>query len=612
MFHNNHRVIIPFLFTVSKNNGSFYSRQNLFFSPCHAFTCFYLHPMKRITCVSLLLIVISAGLKAQQRYDVVISELMADPSPPIGLPGAEWVELHNRSGQPVNLQGWRLTDAVSQSGPMPSYTLYPGRQVVVCANSAVAALSAYGPCIGVSSFPSLDNEGDQLTLITATGQIIHALTYSINSYQNDVKKEGGWTLEMIDTDQPCIWAGNWIASIHADGGSPGRPNTVAGQLEDISPPQATHAYMSDSLSIIIEFSSPVDSLAATMIQRFSLIGGPAIVQTGIVEPLATQVRLQLADTLVPDQVYRLTATDLAGCTGNRLSGVQQLSVGRSRPVAGAGIIINEVLFHPPPNGSDYIELYHAGSTIIDLSQLMIARRGTGSQIQQFYSLSASPRLFFPDQYLVLTTDARSLAHHYLVRYPERILTLAALPTYPNDSGVVVLTDKQGQVTDEVSYSAKMHFPLIRNPQGVALERIDPNGSSSNSNNWHSAAASAGYGTPGYTNSQLHAQDPPVPGLKLSNTLFTPDNDGQEDLLLISYQWQETGYMIRIKVFDDQGRPVRELVKNELMGIRGSWKWDGLDNTGRPLPAGIYIIWAELFTLTGKKELFKQPVILARR
>ncbi|MFT3677864.1 MAG: lamin tail domain-containing protein [Chitinophagaceae bacterium] len=555
---------------------------------------------------------ISAGLKAQQRYDVVISEIMADPSPPIGLPGVEWIELHNRSGQPVNLQGWRLADAGSQSGPMPSYTLHPGRQVIVCANSAVASLSAYGPCIGVSSFPSLDNESDQLTLITTTGQVMHALVYDNNWYQNDVKKEGGWSLEMIDTDQPCIWTGNWAASIHAEGGSPGRPNTVAGQLEDISPPRALHAYMTDSLSVIIEFSSPVDSLSATVIQNFSLINGPAIILTGMVEPLATRVRLQLADTLVPDKVYQLTVTDLTGCSSHQLSGVQQLSVGRSSPVAGAGIIINEILFHPHPNGFDYVELYHAGKTIADLSKLMIARRGSGSQLQQFYLLSVSPRLFFPGQYLVLTTDARSLAHHYLVRYPERVLTLAALPSYPNDSGVVVLTDKQGQVTDEVSYSAKMHFPLIRNPQGVALERIDPVGSSANNHNWHSAAASAGYGTPGYANSQLHAQVPPVPGLTLSNTLFTPDNDGQEDLLLISYQWQESGYMIRIRVFDDQGRPVRELVKNELMGTRGSWKWDGLDNTGRPLIAGIYIIWAELFTLAGKKELFKQPVILARR
>lgn len=147
---------------------------------------------------------------------------------------------------------------------------------------------------------------------------------------------------------------------------------------------------------------------------------------------------------------------------------------------------------------------------------------------------------------------------------------------------------------------------------MALERIDAAGPSASSHNWHSAAASAGYGTPGYANSQLQAQAPALAGLKLGNTLFTPDNDGQEDVLLISYQWPESGYMIRMLVFDDQGRPVRELVKNELMGTTGSWKWDGLDNTGRALPAGIYIIWAELFTLNGKKELFKQPVILARR
>jgi len=48
----------------------------------------------------------------------------------------------------------------------------------------------------------------------------------------------------------------------------------------------------------------------------------------------------------------------------------------------------------------------------------------------------------------------------------------------------------------------MQFPLLIYYDGVALERINPDVSSNDENNWHSAAESVGFGTPGYKNSQF--------------------------------------------------------------------------------------------------------------
>ncbi|HEY9363808.1 MAG TPA: lamin tail domain-containing protein, partial [Chitinophagaceae bacterium] len=87
-------------------------------------------------CTLLLLAIIIAVAASGQtagRYEVVIDEIMADPSPQVGLPNNEWIELKNTSLTAFNLQGWRIEDASGLSGPMPSFMLEPDSFVIVCA-----------------------------------------------------------------------------------------------------------------------------------------------------------------------------------------------------------------------------------------------------------------------------------------------------------------------------------------------------------------------------------------------------------------------------------------------------------------------------------------------
>jgi flagellar hook assembly protein FlgD len=68
----------------------------------------------------------------------------------------------------------------------------------------------------------------------------------------------------------------------------------------------------------------------------------------------------------------------------------------------------------------------------------------------------------------------------------------------------------------------------------------------------------------------------------------------------------------ITIFDAAGRLVRHLVKNNTLGLIGGWNWDGLNEKGAKLSIGTYIIFTELFNLDGKKERFKNTIVLARR
>ena len=100
-------------------------------------------------------------------------------------------------------------------------------------------------------------------------------------------------------------------------------------------------------------------------------------------------------------------------------------------------------------------------------------------------------------------------------------------------------------------------------------------------------------------------------IEISPKIFSPDNDGRDDVATIQYEVTEPGYIANITIFDAAGRPIRNLVRNGTLGLKGYWNWDGLDDRGNKLPVGTYILFTEIFNLQGKIEKFKNTVVLAR-
>jgi hypothetical protein len=152
---------------------------------------------------------------------------------------------------------------------------------------------------------------------------------------------------------------------------------------------------------------------------------------------------------------------------------------------------------------------------------------------------------------------------------------SALPTYNNGSGTVVFLGQTGDTLDLFNYDDALQFALLKSVDGVSLERVDPNRPTSDNSNWHSAAEDVGYATPGYQNSQ-YAPTPSANGsISIEPAIFSPDNDGYQDLLTIAYQFDEPGFVGTMKVFDIAGREVRTLMNNELLGTSGAVSWDGV-------------------------------------
>ena len=172
------------------------------------------------------LLLYQANDQIADRYSVVIDEILADPAPSIGLPNEEFIEIKNVSDLPINLKQWKISDGSSTATVMIDYLLQPDSFVVICSMSAVNLLSSFGSTIGVSNFPSLNNDEDVISLYSADGKLIHAVAYKSTWFNNAIKSEGGWTLEMIDTRNPCAGGKNWKASLDAKGGTPARKNSI--------------------------------------------------------------------------------------------------------------------------------------------------------------------------------------------------------------------------------------------------------------------------------------------------------------------------------------------------------------------------------------------------
>jgi len=551
-------------------------------------------------------------LCAQNRYDVVIDEIMADPTPVVGLPNNEWIELKNTTTSAINLSNWRIGDASGQSGPMPNYILQPDSYVIICTGSAVAAMSAYGAVISVTSFPSLDNDAEQLYLKAANGKTIHAVSYTAAWYQNEVKKDGGWTLEMIDTKSPCAGSGNWKASISTTGGTPAAKNSIDAVNNDAIAPQLKKAYTTDNSTIILVFDEPLDSLSGATLSNYTSDGGLNFAGATTLAPLFNQVQLKTTAPLTVNTVYTITATNAKDCKGNTINNSNKAKVGLPVDAVAGDWIINEILFNPKPNGYDYVEFYNNSNKILDAAKLFIANRSSTGVISSIKPLSTAIHYIFPNDYIVVTEDADNLALNYLVKNPDNVLVIASMPSFPDDAGDVVALNFQGEVVDEVKYKDDWHFKLIDNAEGVSLERIDPNAPAQDAGNWHSAASTAGYGTPTYKNSQYKQTATVDATITIAPKIFSPDNDGRDDLASIQYQIEEAGYVANITIFDAGGRPVKNLVRNGTLALSGYWNWDGLDDKGNKLSIGTYVIFTEIFNLQGKKKQFKNTVVLARK
>ncbi|SEI83712.1 Lamin Tail Domain [Dyadobacter koreensis] len=551
-------------------------------------------------------LILHKSLCLGQNYnDIIISEIMADPTPGIALPDVEYIELYNRSDKPVQLKNWILVVGTRIS-TFPDSIILPGMFIIVCSQASYNSMKNYGKVVGINAL-SLPNEAAIISLFSPSKKIIFSISYNLKLWVSD-KNSGGYSIEMSDLKNPCIENDNWKTSEDSSGGTPGKENSVKENKRDNSPPEIERIDVISPTELRIIAAEKLDSVNAVSGALIE-VEGRVILNKKLELPTFRNLVLKLSSPLVSGKNYAVSLRNLADCSGNIL---RKIDFNIELPIkADSGdIVLNEILFNPPANGVDFVEIYNNSGRFVSLNNWSIGNTKNGLP-DIFRIITTENVILAPYNYLALSTDVRQTKDSYPTDKVRNFLQVDALPSFANASGSVILRNDSNTIFDRFDYSETMHDPLISNPKGVSLEKENFLISSQIPQNWHSAASATGNATPGYANSQIEQKtDEPI--FTVEPEAFVANNNGLDDFAKIKYQLQVTGTYVTIRIYDIAGRLIKNLIRNQLIGTYGEISWDGTNENGITVDTGYYLILIDTFDANGQTNQFKLKVVAVKK
>jgi hypothetical protein len=641
-------------------------------------------------------------------FDIIFNEIMCDINPlPNGLPGNIYIELYNTSDYDIDMTGWKFQSENQTAKVFPSTILNSGEYLILCQSANVSFFTPYGNVAGIISSTDLTTTGRRIQLKTPDGIIIEDVLYSNTWYDDELKEDGGWSLERIDPLNFCSENENWTASKDISGGTPGKVNSQKGTYIDITLPEILSVQEINSNTIIVTFNKNISYETVYDVLNYNVnnsIGNPSLITINpsdhkiltlnfatqftdktiytitidnlkdncgnLIETVATEFTYNLifpveiwgTDKNVVKLIFNETVDFTSGTTltnysadnslGNpeqvvrdntypniiylqftnnfpegetvtlSISNVKDVNQNNIVPVdmqfmyyipQTNDIVINEVLFNPFTGGSDFVEIYNRSEKVIDISKIRLANKDAELNVTDLVELTYANKNINPGEYQAFTLDKENIILNYFTIDTSKVFELSSMPSYSDDAGNVVITTKDTLIIDEFFYIENMHLSLLSSVEGVSLERVNYDKETGDLSNWHSASSSCGFATPGLQNSQFNdIMSSEVNQFTLLPKIFSPDNDGLDDYVNLSYTFDSPGYIANIYIFDANGRVIKRLANNATLNLNGTLFWDGTKDDNTKATSGIYLFYVEVYNEHGTVSIYKEVVTLATR
>lgn len=570
-----------------------------------------------------------------------LSEIMYNPTGPEGNNENEFVEFFNTSyTDTVDLTGLIIKDLSTASTLLP----YSGSMLLKPRQYAVVHPPTYYPMV-VKLYNGIEDTINTLRLKTSTSSIGNGLgatndaVYLLDSSADtldfhtwNVDVGDGYSVEKIDLDIRKTTS-NWVKSLNKNG-SPGKVNSVNKYTIDGSLTTPNNIAVFENA--VVQFNYTLknngkqilnnarivvyeDSDFNNLPDQTDSIGSVVLSNLGLLNGDSTTGSLTLNKTftsLTQFLIYLRISGDENPM--NNLA-VTKLTFRMTK----GSILVSEFMFDPINSTTDflknqpeYVELYNPGDKKILLKNWVLGDKV--NENGQSNKLTITDSLFiYPKGYAVIASDSSLLTYWNYFSRTDTMNTYTILNksnlNLNNDFDAIIIYDSFNTVIDSLGYYSSWHNPSYASTKGISLERRSFTAASNDPYNWGSSTNLPSGGTPGKPNSIGVSYLPTTSEIVLSPNPFSPDNDGWEDVVLITYQLKSEVNFVRVRVFDRIGRLINELKNYSQAGSSGQIFWDGKNSSGQIVPMGSYILLIEGFNSENQQsESIKKVVVVAKK
>lgn len=546
---------------------------------------------------------------------IVISEVMADPH---SESKGEFVELYNAGNEPVDLEGWPLGDTRDVNDTITDFTgpHDAGLAGTVLAPGAYALVvdpdyeGAYNQRIAAEGDPArllmltikgdrtlgngLGNSGD-LVFLKRDEVTIDLFTWTESAGGNGIS----WERPRFDLPAD---ESNRLPSTHPDGSTPGFRNSTSGDIPVTPEPEEPEQPEEPEEPVAPEEPEEPETPAEP--------DEPAQPEEPE-EPATPEEPAEPAEPEEPEKPEEPTTPDVPAEPGTPEEPADpeepetpeepEEPAEPSEPMAPQdtgnsmdNVVINEIMFNPGPNGTEWIELHNRGSGAVDLAGSALRL----DHVERARLISSGGLSIEGRGYLVIAHDAVLFRETHPGFGGTVVEATGGWERLRNSGAKIWLLDAVGNPVDDAVYDE------ASNPDpGRSVELVNPD---FDPPVWGPSADANG-GTPGRRNALYVARIPDGVSVHFSNNPFSPDGDNFEDVCLVTVDLPAPHGILHAMVFDIHGRFLKTLIGQTTVASRHVFTWDGTDQHGRGLPAGPYILYVEqmlptLDRLTATKHL----------
>ncbi len=514
----------------------------------------------------------------------------------------EFIEIYNNSDSTIDLNGWAIadnaeTDLLIKYHRFPDMLLKPYSYCVVMDSSYYLNSIEYEDLIPDSVLRVMINDGSmgQYGLSNSYNETIKLFdpdSILTDSVTYDYTLAEGYTYERTSYTLP-VWARSTVLR-----GTPGFRNSVMPFENDIRLELTTVPEMVDTSGyntfMLTVTNSGLNSVTGFRLNWFvngvyeNSIENTSSIFPGNSVEVTADIFFQRSGTI---EIRFEAETDLeSNLTDNTVS--VEIFV----PFLTPPLTLNEFMKNPGTGQCEYIEIFNQSDENINIGDFGLSDENKANVI--FFPDST----FAPGSFIVMAKD--SLIYDFGGVLNPAVFTAPGLPALNNTDDTIYLLAKNGSVIDTISYSD------FDDDDGRSIEKINPSFSSADINNWVYCVSD---GTPTKENSVYQAPEDigNSDHFKISPKTATPNGDGDDDNLLISYEFDSAYIYLTVKIYNIKGQLVAMPLNGDYRSSSGNIVWNCRSESGKTIDTGAYICLLKAKDDNGKVKELKEAFYIAK-